>query len=213
MADTDKQLHTGEPWIGVDFDGTLAYYDGWEGPQSFGKAIPIMLNRVKVWIAEGRSVKILTARVGYSSIMDDPNVKAGRDNYQDLRQMITFSLQDWCEENGLPRLDVTAEKDYLMTEFWDDRATQVVPNKGFSVMELMERDPRNALAGLNPDGVAELVAAAELIVEHNKSMIARADNCGSYDAECPMQDYMKAGDLLPLTIRLEQALTALQETE
>ncbi len=27
-------------WIGVDFDGTLATYDGWKGPSVLGEPIP-----------------------------------------------------------------------------------------------------------------------------------------------------------------------------
>lgn len=49
-------------WIGVDLDGTLAHYAGWVGPDHIGEPIPAMLARVQQWIAEGRTVKIFTAR-------------------------------------------------------------------------------------------------------------------------------------------------------
>jgi len=180
MSDKEEMSLENKTWIGVDFDGTLAHYHEWEGPQNFGNPIPLMLNRVKDWIAKGKTVKILTARVGYASIMDDPNVKAGRDNYQDLRHMITFSLQDWCEENGLPRLTVTAEKDYLMTEFWDDRAIQVVPNKGFSVMELMEHSPKNAISNPNPAAIGELIEALEITTDNLSSILEIFDALPSH---------------------------------
>ena len=55
-------------WIGVDLDGTLAEYHGWNG--SIGKPIAPMVDRVKRWLAEGVEVRIMTARVsnrgGYS---------------------------------------------------------------------------------------------------------------------------------------------------
>ena len=53
-------------WYGVDFDGTLATYDGWGGNpvQPLGEPIPLMVSRVKGWLAHGVNVRILTARVG-----------------------------------------------------------------------------------------------------------------------------------------------------
>ena len=51
-------------WIGVDLDGTLAEYNGWQGPANIGAPIPAMVERVKAWLEEGRDVRIFTARVG-----------------------------------------------------------------------------------------------------------------------------------------------------
>ena len=50
-------------WIGVDLDGTLAEYDKWVSPTHIGKPILRMVKRVQKWLAEGRQVKIMTARV------------------------------------------------------------------------------------------------------------------------------------------------------
>ena len=53
-------------WIGVDLDGTLAHYESGQGVGYVGDPIPIMIDRVKRWLAAGKHVKILTARVcGY----------------------------------------------------------------------------------------------------------------------------------------------------
>src|SRR5690349_18780615 len=49
-------------WIGVDLDGTLAEYHGWKGVEHIGPPIPEMVARVKQWLAEGRDVRIFTAR-------------------------------------------------------------------------------------------------------------------------------------------------------
>ena len=46
-------------WIGVDLDGTLAYYDYWRGPEHIGEPIPAMLERVQRWLAEGKDVRNL----------------------------------------------------------------------------------------------------------------------------------------------------------
>ena len=40
-------------WIGVDLDGTLAYYDGWQGIDHIGEPILPMLNRVTKWLEQG----------------------------------------------------------------------------------------------------------------------------------------------------------------
>lgn len=107
-------------WIGVDLDGTLAHYDHWRGADHIGEPIQPMLTRVQTWLAEGKNVKIFTAR------MTEPH----RDGI-DVRRRI----QDWCEEHGLPRLEVTNVKDYWMVEVWDDRAVQVIMNTGEPVLK------------------------------------------------------------------------------
>jgi hypothetical protein len=107
------------PWIGVDLDGTLAYYKEW-GSGKIGEPIPKMVDRIKQWLSEGRKVKIFTARVGY-------------DNSQ------LPEIHEWLEKVGLPKLEVTATKDWNMVELWDDRCKQVVPNTGETVEELNDK--------------------------------------------------------------------------
>lgn len=101
-------------WIGVDFDGTLAYYDDFKGINHLGDPIPQMVDRVKRWLSEGRRVKIFTAR------FSDPDF--------DLENM-----EYWCEDNIGLVLEVTNIKDQHMRELWDDRAIQVIPNTGMPV--------------------------------------------------------------------------------
>jgi len=100
-----------ENWIGVDFDGTLAYHDRWRGNMHFGEPIQVMVERVKTWLANGCRIKIFTARAN-----DGPQV--------------VLLIQDWLEANGLPRLEVTATKDYAMIELWDDKCIAVERNTG-----------------------------------------------------------------------------------
>lgn len=97
-------------WIGVDLDGTLAYYDGFKGFKKIGKPIEPMLARVKKWIAEGKRVKIFTARA-------------------QARKQIPW-VRRWLKEVGLPDLPVTNVKDVHMSELYDDRAVQVEKNTG-----------------------------------------------------------------------------------
>lgn len=39
-------------------------------------------------------------------------------------------IQDWLEEQGLPRLRVTCTKDFEIISLYDDRCVQIVPNMG-----------------------------------------------------------------------------------
>ena len=42
-------------------------------------------------------------------------------------------IQAWAEKHGLGRLEVTNQKDYDLIRYYDDRAIQMVPNRGKSV--------------------------------------------------------------------------------
>jgi hypothetical protein len=110
-------------WIGVDLDGTLAEYHGWKGPEVIGPAIPLMLERVKRWLSEGKVVKILTARVSHD----------GTPERQKDAATALLAIQAWCELYIGCALPVTNEKDYAMVELWDDRAVGVIPNTGEAI--------------------------------------------------------------------------------
>jgi len=111
-------------WIGVDLDGTLAEYLGW-GDGKIGKPIPLMVERVKKWLANDQTVKIFTARA------------APQQSATSINRMIN-EIRDWLDVNGLPRdLEITATKDFKMIELWDDRCVQVIPNTGISVEEFV----------------------------------------------------------------------------
>lgn len=97
-------------WIGVDLDGTLAVYAGWQGPQSIGAPVPEMLARVKYWLSQGRTVKIFTARAC-------------------VPDQVHF-VKEWLTAQGLPDLEVTNVKDFGMIELWDDRCIHIEPNTG-----------------------------------------------------------------------------------
>lgn len=115
--------HTG--WVGVDFDGTIAEYHGWEAWNKLGKPIPLMVDRVKAWIKDGTEVRIVTARVGHGA-----SFKCLHTGVKVTKKMMVKAIQDWCEEHVGVRLKVTNEKDYEMLELWDDRAIRVETNTG-----------------------------------------------------------------------------------
>lgn len=102
-------------WIGVDLDGTLARYDGWRGIDHIGEPIPLMVERVKRWLAEGREVRIFTARVA----VPEPE-----------RRLARGFIVDWCRRHVGEVLPITNIKDLSMIELWDDRAVSVGLNTG-----------------------------------------------------------------------------------
>lgn len=109
-------------WIGVDLDGTLAEYDEWRGETHIGAPIELMVDRIRVWLAEGYEVRIFTARVANEPVARRPDLG---------NPPIRTAIWDWLEKAcSLPRLQITNVKDYRMIELWDDRAVQVVPNTG-----------------------------------------------------------------------------------
>lgn len=97
-------------WIGVDLDGTLAKTGGLDDTV-IGEPIAPMVQRVRQWINEGKTVKIFTSRV-YNNPQQVDIIKA------------------WCLKHIGHTLDVTACKEPELVEFWDDRAVRVVKNKG-----------------------------------------------------------------------------------
>lgn len=103
-------------WIAVDFDGTLSTHGRTDPNDQYavGKPIPKMLERVKDWVAQGKTVKIFTGRLGGDG--DKDKHKA--------------AISAFLKENGLPDLEVTNIKDHHMEELWDDRAIGVVKNTG-----------------------------------------------------------------------------------
>lgn len=126
-------------WIGVDLDGTLAEYGTWVSPAHIGKPIPVMLERVKRWLAAGHEVRIFTARC-YPALFSAPGM-SGRDTPS--QRGVVFSnavdrdssdaidaIRAWVKEHVGQDLAITCVKDYGMIELWDDRAVQVRPNTG-----------------------------------------------------------------------------------
>jgi phosphoribosylamine---glycine ligase len=103
-----------EGWIGVDLDGTLAHYSGWS--DEIGEPIGPMVAKVKRWIAEGKEVRILTARGNFGSMSE---------RYAQL-----LKIYDWLKENIGEPIEVTCEKDPAMLKLYDDRVVQIAFNEG-----------------------------------------------------------------------------------
>mgnify|MGYP001571142490 FL=1 len=113
-------------WYGVDLDGTLAEYHGWPADGSIGSPVPAMVERVKRWHAEGREVRIVTARVAATGRV---NAEGERDDWE-FADAQKLKIRDWCLAHLGFSLPVTCKKDMQMETLWDDRCVQVEPNTG-----------------------------------------------------------------------------------
>ena len=102
-----------------DFDGTLATWDGeWHGPLYTGEPVPLMVERVKMWLSMGRDVRVFTGRCAAE---------------KDGSLMAELVIGDWCEVHLGKRLPVTCIKDHMCRQIWDDIAVGVESNTGRAV--------------------------------------------------------------------------------
>lgn len=107
-------------WIGVDLDGTLAYYNGWKGKSRIGKPITRLVGMIRTAISMGFEVRIFTARAA------DPDA--------------IIYIRRWLVDAGLPELVITNQKDLGCVEIWDDRAVRIERNHG-----ICEHLPENSV--------------------------------------------------------------------
>lgn len=105
-------------WIGVDLDRTLAVRNHGDPISKIGRPIEMMVNRVRLWHADGIRVKIVTARVA-----------SCEHDREDQRRLV----RSWCLDIFGVDMEVTSEKDRYMLELWDDLAVRVQPNIGIAM--------------------------------------------------------------------------------
>ncbi len=111
-------------WYAFDLDGTLAYYNGWQGVEHIGAPVPAMLAKVQALLDAGEEVRIFTARVCVNELRDEvESRKAER------------AIKRWCVAHIGIELPVTNVKDFGMIRLYDDRCVQVVPNEGREIVD------------------------------------------------------------------------------
>jgi hypothetical protein len=98
-----------------------------------------MVKRINQWTVDGKIVKIFTARVS-------PFTPPGQEHYPVVARM---AIERWCFRFFGFVLPITHEKDYLMTELWDDRCVQVEFNTGEVVTDKL-RNCENCADGPKP---------------------------------------------------------------
>lgn len=126
-----------DPWIGVDLDGTLAFYEHWLRWDHIGEPIAPMVSRVKDWLAAGKKVKIMTARI---KPFDSARIWCQVTGREISNAMIKDNIKAWCKLHIGVELEVTCIKDLNMIELWDDRAVQVIPNTGQTLSDAHEAE-------------------------------------------------------------------------
>lgn len=109
-------------WFACDLDRTLAYYDKYRGSDHIGEPIKPMVERVNRWLAEGKDIRIFTARAFLDS---DATV---RDKESHLAAHV--AIENFCMENFGRRLPITCDKDLYCLRIYDDIAYQVEANTG-----------------------------------------------------------------------------------
>lgn len=115
MAYPSEQFPRSRPWVGVDLDGTLAYYVHFTSG-AIGMPVPAMVRRVRWWLANRIDVRIVTARVA--------NVEEPQRSYR------MAQIGAWCAQHLGEVLPITSTKDFAMVELYDDRAVAVEANTG-----------------------------------------------------------------------------------
>lgn len=142
----------GKQIIACDLDGTLAKYDGWKGKYHIGEVIHEVASAIAAAQKQGDEVWIHTARVS------DP---------EDTESMEI--IHKWLSDNNIRVEGVTCVKFKFFTQFWDDRALQVIKNQGIFVINPAQLDtdemPTAPIflpddSNLSKDGVMEQVNGA-----------------------------------------------------
>lgn len=147
-------------WYGFDIDGTIADNSAHTfGMGKIGKPIKPMCDLMKKLHAEGRRVKIFTARLS----------DVGSDHSS--QQAVKEHIWKWCDENLGFRPEITDRKDYKMECLYDDRAKQVVRNTGECIEDLY----RKLVERVKPDEETrrpkEITAEASAIIGANDEVI------------------------------------------
>ena len=161
--------------IAVDLDGTLAHYDGWKGVGHIGAIIPSVANAILLAKKEGADIWIFTARVS------DPKDAEEAGN----------AIVAYLTENGIPFDGLTAIKHKFFTEFWDDRAIQVIKNTGEFVMY----SDGTPMAGLS--GHDHMLQAAEAGADHKARVQSVLNSLKDEPAFTPVSsalDIQEGGD-------------------
>jgi len=108
-------------WIGVELDGTLAHYHPKQPRHKLGEPVAKMRMRVQQWLKVDIDVRLFTGRAA------DP-------------AMIPV-IESWLEQHDMEKMKITCEKDFAMSQFWDDRGVHVVTNRGQVAAQIDTMNP------------------------------------------------------------------------
>ena len=147
-------------WYGFDVDGTIADNSAHTfGMGEIGKPIMPMCDLMRKLHAEGRRVKIFTARLS----------DVGGDHSS--QQAVKEHIWKWCDENLGFRPEITDRKDYKMECLYDDRAKQVVRNTGECIEDLYRKLVERVKPGEETSRQREMTAEAAAIIGADDNVI------------------------------------------
>lgn len=128
----------------VDFDGVLAHFDHWRGPEHFGAPVPEMIKKVLCWLLQGDKVVIYTARL-------TPGDEIAQTKDVDKTRK---AIEAYCLKYIGQVLPITNVKTYA-DFYYDDHACQIIPNTGLTLAEKIggiianKGDPYKALEDIS----------------------------------------------------------------
>ena len=106
---------------------------GFKGVHYIGEPVILMVRQVKHWLAEGKDVRIFTARITDPDPLCSPEEFAQR---SEERKIAVYEIKKWCVKYIGKVLPITCVKDYGMMELYDDRCVQVEPNTGRKAVDV-----------------------------------------------------------------------------
>jgi len=144
-------MSSGKAWWGFDVDKTIAIDEGNTRGGVIGAPIKSLIRRIKYYLRTGRKVSIVSARVHPS----EPDML---DQYRTIYQFLVGVLGKELAD----KIDIRSDKDRHMIALYDDRAEQVIPNKGILVREELRRTVEALQTIANGDRAPYLVAQQAL---------------------------------------------------
>ena len=138
-------------WYGFDLDGTVAdnTMHGC-GMGMIGKPIKPMTALMKRLHKHGKRVKIVTARL--NDVGNTPSAQ----------RRLKMHIWKWCDLNLGFRPEITDRKDGSMECLYDDRARQIVRNKGVNMEDVARGLARYIDAFLRKDPKADMKTLVSL---------------------------------------------------
>lgn len=139
-----KRIPSPKGWIGVDFDGTLAHYEKWQGHDHAGPPVPAMVERIRQWLMQGYDVKVFTARIWPLNQCIDPEDERAlhatfvENQREDDCWVSIETIRKFCREHIGVTLPITNVKDFQMRQLWDDHCVTVGINSGKVTFEDVE---------------------------------------------------------------------------
>lgn len=114
-------------WIGFDLDYTAAMGHNPYRSDVIGEPVHAMIELMLKLIAEGKRVKIFTARVCETGQRSPWSGEVANWEYVEFQHNM---IDAWCFKYLGLHLEVTCIKDFLCLEIYDDRAWRVEKNTG-----------------------------------------------------------------------------------